>query len=56
MEIVLNTILSRITNAQNEMLLEIFKEEKIVKVVKEMNPAKAPGVDGLPALFYRFLT
>ncbi|KAK1373120.1 hypothetical protein POM88_029313 [Heracleum sosnowskyi] len=52
-DVVLNTFTPKITSSQNEMLVKRFEEEDVVKVVKEMNPTKAPGVDGLSALFYK---
>lgn len=35
------------------MLLKRFEEEEVIKVVKQMDPTKAPGVDGLPAQFFQ---
>uniref|UniRef100_A0A803Q0L5 Reverse transcriptase domain-containing protein n=1 Tax=Cannabis sativa TaxID=3483 RepID=A0A803Q0L5_CANSA len=37
----------------NEDLLRPFVEEEVIQAVKFMNPVKAPGVDGSPALFYQ---
>uniref|UniRef100_A0A803PI64 Reverse transcriptase domain-containing protein n=1 Tax=Cannabis sativa TaxID=3483 RepID=A0A803PI64_CANSA len=51
-EEVINVIPPKVTDDMNEMLLEDFTAEEIVKAVKDMNPTKAPGCDGLPALFY----
>lgn len=37
----------------NNILMYDFCENDICEAVKEMNPTKAPGEDGLPALFYQ---
>uniref|UniRef100_A0A803QHJ7 Piwi domain-containing protein n=1 Tax=Cannabis sativa TaxID=3483 RepID=A0A803QHJ7_CANSA len=50
---VLVDVQPKVTNEMNGILLAEFEEADIVRAVKEMNPTKAPGVDGLPALFYQ---
>uniref|UniRef100_A0A803PYI0 Reverse transcriptase domain-containing protein n=1 Tax=Cannabis sativa TaxID=3483 RepID=A0A803PYI0_CANSA len=52
-EEVINVIPPKVTDDMNEMLLEDFTAKEIVKAVKDMNPTKAPGCNGLPALFYQ---
>ncbi|XP_062075523.1 uncharacterized protein LOC133779594 [Humulus lupulus] len=37
----------------NENLLGRFTEEDVISAVRGMNPIKAPGIDGLPALFFQ---
>ncbi|XP_062094098.1 uncharacterized protein LOC133800152 [Humulus lupulus] len=43
----------KITEAMNESLLGMFTEEDVFSAVRGMNPIKAPGIDGLPALFFQ---
>uniref|UniRef100_A0A803PV25 Reverse transcriptase domain-containing protein n=1 Tax=Cannabis sativa TaxID=3483 RepID=A0A803PV25_CANSA len=56
-ESVLNEVLSvvqpKVSSVMNNDLLAEFGEEEVIRAVKEMNPTKAPGADGLPALFYQ---
>lgn len=50
---VLETVKPKITNAMNEDLMDAFTIEDIEKAIMSMNPIKAPGSDGLPALFFQ---
>lgn len=43
----------KISREDNMKLLTPFTSEDVLNAVKDMNPTKAPGEDGLPALFYQ---
>uniref|UniRef100_A0A803P9M1 CCHC-type domain-containing protein n=1 Tax=Cannabis sativa TaxID=3483 RepID=A0A803P9M1_CANSA len=49
----LRRVRPKVTNIMNEVLMHPFAAEEVINAVKNMNPVKAPGVDGLPALFYQ---
>ncbi|XP_062100125.1 uncharacterized protein LOC133806004 [Humulus lupulus] len=49
----LRGIQQKISEAMNENLLGRFSEEEVFSAIKGMNPIKAPGIDGLPALFFQ---
>ncbi|XP_050222174.1 uncharacterized protein LOC126672268 [Mercurialis annua] len=42
-----------ITGEMNQMLCAEFKAGDVVQALKEMEPTKAPGIDGYPALFFQ---
>ncbi|XP_062118476.1 uncharacterized protein LOC133832109 [Humulus lupulus] len=50
---VLVGIEAKVSSSINMMLEEDFTEEEVVNVIKNLNPTKASGVDGLPALFFQ---
>uniref|UniRef100_A0A803PEK8 Reverse transcriptase domain-containing protein n=1 Tax=Cannabis sativa TaxID=3483 RepID=A0A803PEK8_CANSA len=52
-EEVLRRVRPKVTNDMNEELMRPFVADEVIHVVKHMNPVKAPGVDGLPTLFYQ---
>ncbi|XP_062080800.1 uncharacterized protein LOC133785597 [Humulus lupulus] len=52
MEAVLGCIDPKVSQETNALLECDFSREEVVNVIKNMNPTKAPGTDGLPALFY----
>ena len=43
----------RVTTAMNRHLLSPFEEEDVKTALFSMDPIKAPGLDGFPALFYQ---
>ncbi|XP_062080600.1 uncharacterized protein LOC133785369 [Humulus lupulus] len=43
----------KISDSMNSFLETDFTEEEVITAIKNMNPTKAPGTDGLPALFYQ---
>lgn len=50
---ILDSLVPKVSNYQNSQLTRPFSKAKIEKAVKEMSPTKAPGRDGLQALFYQ---
>ena len=51
-ELALEGMEPKIDQDMNRILEEPFSEDEVRQVAKNMNPTKAPGIDGLPALFY----
>ncbi|KAL5572278.1 hypothetical protein UlMin_021875 [Ulmus minor] len=51
--LVTNFIPSHVTSEMNRCLLMPFGEEEVKSTVFGMNPTKAPGYDGMPALFFQ---
>ncbi|XP_024039324.1 uncharacterized protein LOC127898872 [Citrus sinensis] len=49
----LDGISPKVTTSMNHQLEEPFTEEEIVEALHQMSPTKAPGPDGLPAVFFQ---
>ena len=49
----LDGISPKVTTDMNHQLEEPFTEEEIVEALHQMSPTKAPGPDGLPAVFFQ---
>lgn len=52
-ETILDSIPRRVTKDQNSLLLQEFTREEVYMVIKGMHPSKAPGPDGIQAMFYQ---
>ncbi|KAL5539433.1 hypothetical protein UlMin_045908 [Ulmus minor] len=50
---VLSCVHPKVTTDMNNQLLRPFTSEDIKKALMDMNPTKAPGPDGLPAIFFQ---
>ena len=50
---VLDTVPTKVTLEMNDQLLAPFMEKEVKEALFHMFPAKAPGPDGLPALFFQ---
>ena len=50
---VTNTIPTRITNDMNQRLIKEFIREEVVTALQQMHPTKAPGPDGMSAIFFQ---
>jgi len=53
MDIVLNTVPTKVTAQMNDQLLAPFEEKEVKEALFQMFPTKAPGPDGLPAHFFQ---
>ena len=49
---VTEAIPSRVTNEMNMDLIKEFSKDKILTALKQMHPIKAPGPDGMLAIFF----
>ena len=43
----------KVTAKMNEILMQDFREAEVEKALKQMHPLKAPGLDGMPPLFFQ---
>lgn len=53
MEEVLRCVSCRVTEDMNEQLMGSFSGEEVWEALQDMGDLKAPGVDGIPAIFYK---
>ena len=49
----LNGVQKVVTGEMNASLVMEYKPEEVASAIKEMAPLKAPGLDGMPPLFYQ---
>ena len=49
----LDHILNVITDHMNASLVAPFRDDEVKEALKQMAPFKAPGLDGMPPLFYQ---
>ena len=49
----LNQVHQRVTTDMNNYLMEEYGDEEIKQALDSIGDLKAPGVDGVPALFYK---
>ena len=48
-----NAVSPSVTGAMNQLLARDFPASEITRAIKQMQPHTAPGLDGLPPLFYQ---
>lgn len=46
-------VISRVTPAMNEMLTREYTPEEVHTALMSIGDLKAPGLDGMPAVFYK---
>jgi hypothetical protein len=49
----LEKVTPRVTNEMNELLVREFSAEEVKAALDCIGDLKAPGLDGLPAVFYK---
>ena len=47
----MDTIPTRVTDEMNQNLIRIFTREDVEAALKQIHPTKAPGLDGMSAIF-----
>ena len=52
-EVKVEGVTPRILAKMNSKLLEEFREDEVRTALKHMHPVKAPGLDGMPPIFYK---
>jgi hypothetical protein len=50
---VLEWVMPRVTSEMNDFLASEYSEEEVKKALDDMGDLKAPGADGMPAIFYK---
>ena len=50
---VTDTILTRVTDEMNQRLISTYTREEVEATLKQMHPTKAPGLDGMSAIFFQ---
>lgn len=50
---ILQRVHSRVTPAMNEMLTKAYTAEEVYTALQSIGDFKAPGLDGMPAVFYK---
>jgi hypothetical protein len=53
MDELLNQVDVRVTNSMNEMLCKEFTSEEVIEALDSIGDLKAPGPDGMHAIFYK---
>ena len=53
MQQVLATVKPKVTTQMNADMGAPYTREEVIETLKQMHPTKAPGPDGMPALFYK---
>ena len=53
LDLVLNVVEPRVSTKMNAELLKPFVEAEVQLALKQMDASTAPGLDGLPPLFYK---
>ena len=52
-EEILHTVGPKVSGEMNAELARVFHEGEVCQALKQMYPLKAPGLDGMPPLFYQ---
>ena len=53
LELALETVQCLVTEDKNKELLVEFTENEVKEALNQMTPLKAPGLNGMPPLFYQ---
>ena len=50
---VVEAIDPKVSDEMNQCLIKQFTRDEIEAALKQMHPTKSPGLDGMPAIFYK---